>query len=142
MPAPDTFLDTNILLYAISSNEPAKQSIAISIVAKALRDRRSIISSQVVQECLNVASGKLESTFPGSVRAWLHNYLMPLCTVFPSEELYLRAIEIRDRYRFSFYDSCVVASALVGGCSRLLTEDLQDGQVIEGLVVINPFRSQ
>jgi len=140
MPVADTFLDSNILLYTISPSEPAKQKIAISIVSSALKDSNAVISAQVVQECLNVGTGKLERAVPGSVRTWLSAYLMPLCTVFPSENLYLRAIDVKSRYGISFYDACIVAAALQAQVKTLLTEDLQDGQVIEDLTIKNPFR--
>ena len=58
----------------------------------------------------------------------------------PTPERYSRALELQERYRFSFWDALIVAAALEAGCTRLLTEDLQHGQVIEGLRVENPFR--
>lgn len=57
----------------------------------------------------------------------------------PSPVLYRRALEIQLRYRFSCYDALIVAAAVVGGCTRLLTEDLQDGQRIKGVTVVNPL---
>lgn len=54
---------------------------------------------------------------------------------------YARALALQDRHRFSFYDSLIVAAALEAGCRRLLTEDLQHGQRIEGLRIENPFRA-
>ena len=63
----------------------------------------------------------------------------PLWSVMPSTRLYRHALDVRERYRFSFYDSLIVAAALEAGCTRLLSEDLQDGQVIEGLRIENPF---
>ena len=56
----------------------------------------------------------------------------------PSAQLY-RGLAIRARYQFSFYDSLIVAAARSAGCSRLLTEDLQHGQSVEGLTIENPF---
>ena len=140
MPAAEAFLDTNVLVYAISKADPAKQSIALGIVSRALAERSAVISFQVVQECLNVATGKFESTLRGSARVWLEDYLMPLCAVLPSQSLYLRAIDVKARYQFSFYDSLIVATALQAQVRTLMTEDLQHGQIIDGLQVINPFR--
>jgi predicted nucleic acid-binding protein len=57
----------------------------------------------------------------------------------PSESLYARTLELHGRYRFSFHDSLIIAAALQAGCTRLLTEDLQHGQMIEGLRIENPF---
>ena len=66
-------------------------------------------------------------------------FLEPLWTVMPSASLYLRAFSIRARYRYGFYDSLIIAAALEAGCRRLLTEDMQAGQTIEGLTIENPF---
>lgn len=57
----------------------------------------------------------------------------------PSQRLYARALELRRRYQFPFYDALVVAGALEAGCTRLLTEDLQHGQQLDGLTIENPF---
>lgn len=57
-----------------------------------------------------------------------------------SAALYQRALDVQSRWRFGFYDSLIVASALSANCTRLLTEDLQHGQRIEQLTVENPFR--
>lgn len=65
---------------------------------------------------------------------------MPLWDVMPSGVLYQRALTIRVRHGLQFYDALVVGAALEAGCTRLLTEDLQHGQEIEGLTIENPFR--
>jgi predicted nucleic acid-binding protein len=57
----------------------------------------------------------------------------------PTQGLYERALDIQTRYQFSFFDALIVAAALVGGCTRLLSEDLQHAQRIEGLTIVNPF---
>lgn len=64
---------------------------------------------------------------------------MPLCRVLPSEALYLRAMALKLRWQFSFYDVLVVAAALQADCNQLYSEDLQHGQQVEGLVILNPF---
>jgi len=60
----------------------------------------------------------------------------------PSTALYDRALDLHSRYRFSFYDSLIVAAALEANCTRLFSEDLQHGQRVEGLVIENPFAGQ
>jgi predicted nucleic acid-binding protein len=57
----------------------------------------------------------------------------------PSEGLHERALEIHERYHYSYYDSLIVAAALEAGCTRLFTEDMQDGQRIDGMTIRNPF---
>ena len=73
-------------------------------------------------------------------KRFLQQVLVPLWRVSPSSMLYDRALDVQARYRYSFYDSLIVASALDAGCTRLYSEDLQDGQRIEGLTIENPFR--
>ena len=63
----------------------------------------------------------------------------PLWEIYPTPELYLRALDLRERYGFSFYDSLIIAAALEAGCTRLYTEDMQHGQQIQGLAIENPF---
>jgi len=65
--------------------------------------------------------------------------LEPLCEVFSSLELYHRALEIMDQWRYSFYDSLIIASAVQADCALLYTEDMQHGQKIMNLTINNPF---
>ena len=76
------------------------------------------------------------------IRRLLNEILMPLWQVNPSAALYQDAVSILGRYGFSFYDSLIVAAALEAGCTRLYSEDLQHGQRIQRLTILNPFTSQ
>lgn len=98
--------------------------------------RTACISFQVVHECLNTFLRKTE--IPLDV-AGARNYLDAML-LLSTPTLYQRALELRQRWRFSFCDSLIAAAALQAGCRRLLSEDLQHGQRIEGLVVVNPFQ--
>ena len=95
----------------------------------------------MVQECLNTGLRKAEVALNAQgARAHLDAVLLPLMKVSAIAVLYQRALDIQARWRFGFYDSLIVASALSAGCARLLTEDLQHGQRIETLTVENPFK--
>ncbi|MEX2229809.1 MAG: PIN domain-containing protein [Dehalococcoidia bacterium] len=136
------FLDTNVLIYLFDNVAHQKRDRARMIVHRALSDGSASISHQVVQEALNVITGKLSVPTPPEVaRAFLDDVLMPLWDVMPGPELFRSAIEVRSRYGFSFYDALIVAAALASGSTRLYSEDFQHGQVIEGLTIENPFRS-
>jgi predicted nucleic acid-binding protein len=140
MPAED-FLDTNVFVYQLDTSDPRKSALADALVRRALVDGSGCISYQVVQECLHVMTGKARlALHPEEAALYLDAVLLPLLRVGASAELYRRALDLRQRWRFGFYDSLIVASALAAGCSRLLTEDLQHGQRIEGLTVVDPFR--
>lgn len=136
------FLDTNILVYSLDSSHPAKQKIAQSILDRALSQHSAIVSFQVVQETLQVVTRKFRVALEqADLSALLSDLLVPLWKVHPSEALYAKALEVQANQRFGFYDSLVVAAALQAGCKRLLSEDLQHGQRIEGLRIENPFRT-
>lgn len=136
------FLDSNIILYGLDAQAPpAKRALSESLVAEALTERSAVISWQVVQETLHVVASRFKASIRADDRALLlADVLVPLWQVNPSESLFARSIAIQDRYRFAFHDSLIVAAALEAGCKRLLTEDLQHGQRIEGLRIENPFR--
>ena len=139
MPA-EFFLDTNIFVYTFDRRAPEKQARARDLVERALRTGEGTVSFQVVQEFLNVALRKFERPLSNEeALRYLRDVLDPLCSVFPSISLYEAALSLHRRWRFSFYDSLIVAAALESNCKVLYSEDLQDGQEIESLTVVNPF---
>jgi predicted nucleic acid-binding protein len=135
------FLDSNVLLYLFDDVDDRKRSVAQELVREALEVDGTIISHQVVQETLNVLTTRLRPPATAEqAKKFFDKVLVPLWRSMPNAALYERALDVRSRYGFSFYDALIVAAALQAGCSRLLTEDLQHGQRIEGLVVENPFK--
>ena len=137
----EVFIDTNVLVYQVDARDPQKQAIAERIVRQALLTGDGCISFQVVQEWLNTVTRKaaIPLGLP-QAQAFLDTVLAPLCAVSSSVGLYRRALDLQQRWQFSFYDSLIVAAALESGCTRLLSEDLQHGQRIESLVIENPFK--
>ncbi len=127
------FIDTNVVIYALGPNS-TKASIAAPLFTT-----HPTISTQVLSETANEASKKLALPAP-EIRKLLTT-LESMCRVeivIPAT-MHL-ALEIAERYGFSWYDSLIVATAIDAGCDTLYTEDLQHGQVIEGkLTVTNPF---
>lgn len=135
------FFDTNVFIYLFDDVDARKQATAQSLVSRALAGGTATISFQVVQETLHVLTRKFTRQVTPDVAAQiLQNSLLPLWRVQPSPALYARALALQARHAFSFYDSLIVAAALEAGCPRLLTEDLQDGQQIDGLTIRNPFK--
>ena len=135
MSAAEYFLDTNVLLYLLSS-DTAKADRAEEIIAAG-----ATISVQVLNEFAAVALRKLRMN-AAEVREALEP-ISAICTVVPlTFKMHQRALAVAERYRFSFYDALIAAAALDAGCTTLYTEDLQNGQLIEGtLTVKNPFRA-
>jgi predicted nucleic acid-binding protein len=137
----DSFIDTNVLIYQLEALDARKQRIAEEIVGACVATGNACISFQVVQECLNTVLRKAQIKLePAAARAYLDTVLTPLYRVSASIALYRQALDLQLRWHFSFYDSLIVAAALEAGCKRLLSEDLQHGQRIEGLRIENPFK--
>jgi predicted nucleic acid-binding protein len=130
----DVFLDTNILIYAIAQNDARTEQ------ARSLLQQGGTISVQVLNEFVTVSHRKLRRRWPEIVDA-----LAALRVLFSDPQAiglatHQAAVAIAQRYSFAFYDALIVASALEAGCSSLLSEDLHDGQVVEGkLTIRNPF---
>ena len=132
------FLDTNVFLYLFDDADERKRTIAERVVSDALINGHAVVSYQVVQEALNVMTRKLGAS-TDDARRFLEAVLDPLWQIGPSPDLYGVALDVRGRYGFAFFDALIVASALAAGCRRLLSEDLQHGQRIGDLTIIDPF---
>lgn len=138
----ELFIDTNVFVYQLDATDQRKHEVAERIVRDALARRSACISFQVVQECLNVALRKAEVALSvDEARSYLDAVLLPLVQVPASAALYHRALDVKLRWRLSFYDALIVAAALTAGCRRLLSEDLQHGQRFDALTVVDPFRA-
>ncbi|MBW6456840.1 MAG: PIN domain-containing protein [Trueperaceae bacterium] len=132
------FIDTNVFVYLFDETDPQKRGIAAETVKQAIERGTGAISYQVAQEALNVLTSKLNAA-PTEAQRFLDDVLSPLWRLGPSPELFERALEIRARYAFGWYDALIVASAIACGSERLLSEDLQHGQRIGRLQIVNPF---
>jgi predicted nucleic acid-binding protein len=136
----ECFIDTNLFIYQLEVSDERKAATADRIIRKGIETRNACISFQVVQECLNTVLRKAEIPLStDESRQYLDNVLAPLYRVPASLSLYRRALDLQARYRYGFYDSLIIAAALDAGCTLLHSEDLQDGQRIEGLTIKNPF---
>ena len=132
----EVFLDTNIFVYCFDADNPSKQAIAKKLVS----GRGWFVSWQVVQEFSSIALHRFKVPLkPGDLSDYIAFRLWPECRILPSQAIFNQAISIHGRYGFRFYDCLVLASALAGGAKTLLSEDLQDGQHIGSLEIVNPF---
>ena len=130
------FLDTNVLVYLYSSEEPAKRNTCIDAVENHIR----IISTQTLNEFCNVLFKKKDLN-SDNVRAALRDANRFAQIAYIDTTTIERAVTLKDRYGYSYYDSLMLASALESGCEIIFSEDMSDGQIIEGrLKIINPFK--
>jgi len=140
MKAPRYFIDTNIIVYCFDKRDPAKQDAARSLVADALESGTGVISYQVVQEFINLATRRFATQIkPDDLQDFLSDVLFLLLDAYPSKDLYLDALQLHQRYGYSYYDSLIIAGALSSGCAVLYSEDLHHGHKIRNLVIKNPF---
>jgi predicted nucleic acid-binding protein len=129
----DQFFDTNVLVYAHTSGDYRSE------IARELLLDGGVVGVQALNEFALVARAKLGFNWP-RVRAAVGNILIFCPNPRPLRvETHLRALEISERYGFSIWDGLIVAAAIEARCSVLLSEDMQHGQVVEGVRIENPF---
>ncbi|MDP2828806.1 MAG: PIN domain-containing protein [Sulfuricellaceae bacterium] len=134
----NAFVDSNIWLYAffLRDGEEALHERAKALIEMPLR---YVISDQVIAE---VSSNLLRkaSMAEGGLVEIVTSFYSRCHVVSPSHEMHLKASRLRTQHQFSYWDSLIVAAALEAGCSVLYSEDMQDGQVIDGTLSIrNPL---
>ena len=135
------FLDTNVIVYSFDASQPEKKERALVLIGVALQTGQGMISTQVIQEFLNVASRKFAAPLTTEdCQAYLKMVLGPLCKVYPDQALYETSLVLQQETGYSFYDALILAGALRGGCEILYSEDFQDEQQIRRLRIVNPFR--
>ena len=131
------FIDSNIILYLYSEDEIIKQDKAQEILAVHINH---LISTQVINEVSNILFKKfnLSAAEVENVILEIDKYIR---IVDYSLKTQIKAVKLKDKYRFQYYDALIMATALEQGCSILFTEDMQNGQIIENsLKIVNPFK--
>ncbi len=133
------FLDTNILVYAYDVSSGSKHDIARNIVADLWNFRTGVLSIQVLQELFVTVTKKIPKPLDvKTTRDIVRDFL--LWEVVDNDgELMMAAMDVQMKYSYAFWDSLIVAAAIKSGASTLLTEDLNNGQIIEGFMIKNPF---
>lgn len=130
------FIDTNILVYANDKADSEKRSRALHCLQEA--DVSRVLSTQILQEFYVTCTRKL-GMLPADTKELLRS-LNQVETVLVDPPLILEAIDCSAMDQLSFWDALVVVSAEKSLCREVWTEDLNDGQIIRGVQVKNPFR--
>ncbi len=137
LPKARCFIDTNILVYADSTDEPLKQRIAIDLIRHLRKQRLGVLSTQVLNEYIQVGLRKL-GLGHAHVREQLSCYRQ-----FDQSAVTLNTIELaldlHQNHALSYWDALILASAHIAGCAVLLTEDMGTGEVLAGVRLVNPF---
>lgn len=135
------FLDTNILLYSISSapDEARKRDIAIELL-----DREGgAVSVQVLQEFYVQATRATRvDRLPHDIAAGLIDAWMRFTVQETTVSVMRHALAIKAEHGLSYWDSAIIAAAIAQGCREVYSEDMAHGRAVEGTLVVNPFRAK
>jgi len=125
------FLDTNLFVYLYSDTDAPKKAQVLQTINKYER----FVSTQVLNEFCNVCIRKLKLPVASVLNAIVE--IMDTCNqIIVDDETVISALGYHEKYGYSYYDSLMLASALESGCRYFLSEDMADGQVIEGVLTI------
>jgi predicted nucleic acid-binding protein len=131
------FIDTDVFIYAQDDDEPTKQAVAQRAIEKLAAEGRGVVSTQVLMEYVAVARRRLGLSLPQCRQAVL--LMTRFDVVLIRTEHVLSALDLATTYGLSSWDGLILRTASASGCRRLLTEDLQHGQSIDGVRIENPF---
>lgn len=131
------FLDTNILVYTLDNHDIEKQHRARRIVKNVIECDFPVISTQVIQEFYSASVKKL-GVDPLVAKNIVHS-LGRMDIISVGLDNIEQGIDISIVYCLSFWDGLIIASAEAANCSLLFSEDLNDGQIIRGVKIVNPF---
>lgn len=134
------FLDSNILIYCFDCNDSRKQNIAQNIVNSLVDSESGQISTQSLQEFFNAATKKLKCTKENAMNA-VEYYSAAFPVHCNNVQDILAAIKISISTQFSFYDSLILSAAKAENCAIVYSEDLNDGQEVDSIKIVNPFKN-
>ena len=132
-----SFIDTNVLVYAEASDVPTRQQAALRLLKQLFETSNGVLSTQVLQEYCNVAIKRLR--LPAQhIRAQLDMYeQFEVVQVTPA--LVRDGLDLHQTRSISFYDAIILASAQTAGCRILFSEDMNSGETMGGVRIVNPF---
>jgi len=133
------FVDTNILVYAHDLDASNKNDQAVEIVSQLWESRNGVLSTQVLQEFYVTLTRKVSSTLGKLEARKLVQKYSHWHVVINDPSIIIQASEIEESYNISFWDALIVSAAYSQNVPTILTEDLNHGQIIEGIFIKNPF---
>lgn len=132
------FIDTNVWVYAVDDDEPAKRDIARSFIAE--HQQNLVLSTQVMAEFVSAVTRKLGVSLP-SAEALLGE--LDAFEVLPiTADLVLRGMRTARVHQLSIWDALIVEAAAAGSCNVLVSEDLHNGAALRGILLHNPFTDE
>jgi predicted nucleic acid-binding protein len=134
-----TFIDTNILVYAYDVSAGEKHEAARQVLIDLWRSGTGVISVQILQELYVTLTRKIPRPLPPAHALEIVEDMAAWDIVINDASSVLGAIRLESRAKLSFWDALVVIAAIRGGAEILLSEDLPDGRIFEGVRIENPF---
>jgi predicted nucleic acid-binding protein len=133
------FIDTNVWLYTlILVDDPKKTARAKEVIRT---DKTISVSTQVINEACNNLIKKAQFSEP-QIQQLIESFYAKHLVIESNKAIMLKASKLRERYKFSFWDSQIVASALSAKAAVLYSEDMHDGLIVdEQLRIVNPFQA-
>lgn len=132
------FFDSNILVYFVDGADPQKHLIAENLIKNAVINDNGVISTQSLQEFFAATTRKLMCS-KEKAKEYVENFSDSFTVEQVSVPLILKAINISIKNKFSFWDSLILSAAIQAGCIICYSEDLTNGQLVEGVKIVNPF---
>jgi predicted nucleic acid-binding protein len=134
-----TFIDSNVLVYSVDESPAEKPKHERAVDLLSARPENLVVSTQVLQEFYVVTTRKLEHPLSEERAARAVRGIAKLDVVGVDVPLVLAAVETSRTVRLSLWDALIIEAASRAGCERVLSEDLNAGQVIRGVRIENPF---
>jgi predicted nucleic acid-binding protein len=134
-----TFVDTNVLVYAHDRTEAEKQPVAEALLNDLWSTRTGVLSTQVLQEFYVVATRKFSPSMQRRAAREIVGLYAEWPLVLVDPPMILMASQLEEHHSLSFWDALIIEAARRAGASRLVSEDLQTGRTIEGVLFENPF---
>jgi predicted nucleic acid-binding protein len=132
------FIDTNVLVYADSGDEPVKQRIALTLLNQLRLNQKGVLSTQVLTEYCNVALNKLKlphADIREQMQFWQQYEVVQV-----TPDIIHAGLDLHQTRSIGYFDALIVAAAKTSGCTVLYSEDMNAGEMVNGVRIVNPFR--
>ena len=132
------FVDTNILIYTLDPLETEKRLVVGELLMEAMQSESLVLSPQSINEFYRVVTDKRRWLNREQARRLVSSFL-PYCVAPLDAETIKSAWDIQSDHGFGWWDSLLLGAAVRAGCTRFASEDMQDGRIIAGMTIVNPF---
>ncbi len=132
------FIDTNVLVYADSGDEPVKQRIALTLLNQLRLNQKGVLSTQVLTEYCNVALNKLKlphADIREQMQFWQQYEVVQV-----TPDIIHAGLDLHQTRSIGYFDALIVAAAKTSGCTVLYSEDMNAGEMVNGVRIVNPVR--